>query len=279
LIASLPYVIAYPLRQTLLEKVPVKRIYLFNYTFLNYLKYLGLLAASEFFNSSIKDRSMVALFHKNLMESAVGKWNDYIRHVLIFLKQQNHTFFCSELPAYYESVETGNKAKKFKGEIEYQDANGDTQRIVQSGITSIGILINFRNRNLGHGTPPDDEKSQKLWDEYFPIFRSLLEQMNFAKDYPMYKKENGETFLLQSFSIELVENNQPSESNIWIQNVSGNTLNILPFFIVPGEVALTKDDKEQVFTYESYTGSTIKFFSPEGTEKLTSGKILDNVLS
>jgi tetratricopeptide (TPR) repeat protein len=277
LIASLPYVIAYPLRQTLLEKVPVKRIYLFNYTFLNYLKYLGLLAASEFFNSTIKDRSMVALFHKNLMESAFGKWNDYIRNVLIFLKQQNHTFFCAELPAYYESVETGNKSKKFKGEIEYQDANGDTQRIVQSGITSIGILINFRNRNLGHGTPPDDEKSQKLWDEYFPIFRSLLDQMSFAKDYPMYKKENGDTFLLQSSSIELVENNQPSESNIWIQNASGNTLNILPFFIVPGEVALTKDDKEQVFTYESYTGTTIKFFSPEGTEKLTSGKILDKL--
>ena len=277
LIASLPYVIAYPLRQTLLEKVPVKRIYLFNYTFLNYLKYLGLLAASEFFNSSIKDRSMVALFHKNLMESAFGKWNDYIRNVLIFLKQQNHTFFCAELPSYYESVETGNKSKKFKGEIEYQDANGDTQRIVQSGITSIGILINFRNRNLGHGTPPDDEKSQKLWDEYFPIFRSLLDQISFAKDYPMYKKENGDTFLLQSSSIELVENNQPSESNIWIQNASGNTLNILPFFIVPGEVALTKDDKEQVFTYESYTGTTIKFFSPEGTEKLTSGKILDKL--
>lgn len=59
LISSLPYVIAYPLKQTFLEKNPVKRIYLFNYTFLNYLKYLGLLSASEFFNSSIKDRSMV----------------------------------------------------------------------------------------------------------------------------------------------------------------------------------------------------------------------------
>jgi hypothetical protein len=102
-------------------------------TFLNYLKYLGLLSASEFFNSEIKDKGMVALFHKNLMETAFGKWNHYIRECLAFLKQQNHTFFYPELPAYYELVETGNKSKKYKGEIE-----------------SIGMLFNFRNRYLWH---------------------------------------------------------------------------------------------------------------------------------
>jgi hypothetical protein len=77
-------------------------------TILNYLKYLGLLSASEFFNSEIKDKGMVALFHKNLMETAFGKWNHYIRECLAFLKQQNHTFFYPELLAYYELVETGN---------------------------------------------------------------------------------------------------------------------------------------------------------------------------
>ena len=277
LIASLPYVIAYPLRQTLLEKYAPQRISYLKDTFLNYLKYLGLLTASEFFNSSINDRSMVALFHKNLMETAFGKWNDYIRNALIFLKQQNHSFFCTELPAYYELVETGNKVKKFKGEIEYQDANGDTQHIVQSSITSIGMLINFRNRYLGHGLTLDTEKSEELWALYFPIFRSLLEQMSFAQHYPMFKKEHGETYLLQSAVIESVEMSNSADANIWIQHTSGNTLNILPFFIVPGEVAMTKEDKAQVFTYESYTGKTIKFFSPEGIEKQTSGKILEKL--
>jgi tetratricopeptide (TPR) repeat protein len=277
LIASLPYVIAYPLKQTLLEKHASQRISYLKDTFLNYLKYLGLLTASEFFNSSINDRSMVALFHKNLMETAFGKWNDYIRNALIFLKQQNHSFFCAELPAYYELVETGNKAKKFKGEIEYQDANGDTQHIVQSSITSIGMLINFRNRYLGHGLTLDSEKSEELWALYFPIFRSLLEQMSFAQHYPMYKKEHGEAYLLQSAEIESIEIPHSTDANIWIQHASGNTLNILPFFIVPGEVAMIKEDKPQIFTYESYTGKTIKFFSPEGIEKQTSGKILDRL--
>ena len=276
-IDSLPYVIAYPLKRTLLEQHPWTRINLLKDTFLNYLKYLGLLSASEFFNSEIKDKGMVALFHKNLMETAFGKWNHYIRECLSFLKQENHKFFYPELLAYYELVETGNKSKKYKGEIEYQDANGDTQIIVQTSITSIGMLINFRNRYLGHGQTLDEDKSKALWSEYYPIFKNLLEQLSFTKDYPMLKREYGETYLLHSSEMTAVESNVVSNSNIWIQNKEGESFDILPFFIVPGEVSLAKDDKEQVLTYESYTGKTIKFFSPEGTEKQTSGKVLDRL--
>jgi tetratricopeptide (TPR) repeat protein len=277
LIASLPYVIAYPLQQTLIEKHPPQRINLFKDTFLNYLKYLGLLSASEFFNSDIKDKGMVLLFQQNLIETAFGKWNHYIRESLKFLKEHNHTFFCPELATYYELVETGNKSKKYKGEIEYEDGNGDTQIIVQSSITSIGMLINFRNRYLGHGLTLDAQKAEALWQEYFPIFRNLLEQLSFAKDYHMLKREDGNTYLLHSADITAVDSNIVSDSSIWIENKAGKVINILPFFIVPGQVSLVKEDKEQMLTYESYTGKTIKFFSPEGTEKQTSGKLLEKL--
>jgi hypothetical protein len=277
LINSLPYVIAYPLKRTLLEKNHWTKINLLKDTFLNYLKYLGLLSASEFFNSEIKDKAMVALFHKNLMETTFGKWNHYIRECLSFLKQQNHSFFYPELVAYYELVETGNKAKKYKGEIEYQDANGDTQIILQTSITSIGMLINFRNRCLGHAQTLDEDKSLALWNEYFPIFKHLLEQLNFTKEYPMLKREHGETYLLQSAEINTIESINKTTSNVWIENKEGKAFDILPFYIVPGEVSLAKEDKEQLLAYESYTGKTIKFFSPEGTEKQTSGKILDKL--
>ena len=50
LIASLPYVIAYPLKRTLLEKHEWTKINLLKDTFLNYLKYLGLLSTSLFFS-------------------------------------------------------------------------------------------------------------------------------------------------------------------------------------------------------------------------------------
>jgi tetratricopeptide (TPR) repeat protein len=178
--------------------------------------------------------------------------------------------------SYYEQVESGKKLTKYKGEIEYIDANGDVQ-LKKQETTAIGMLINFRNRYLGHGLTLDADASEKLWAEYFPIFRSLLEQMSFAKDYPMLKKEEGQTWLLQSSDIVATENKGITDENIWMQNISGNYLSILPFFIVPGELAIQSSEKAKLFTYESYTGKTIKFFSPEGIEKQTSGKILEKL--
>jgi tetratricopeptide (TPR) repeat protein len=276
LITSLPYVIAYPLRRTLAEKHLWTKVNLLKDTFLNYLKYLGLLSASEFFNSNLKDKKMVSLFQQALAEPSFGSWNQYIRETLQFLKEQQHAFFCAELVNYYEAVETGKKRKLYKGEIEYIDSNGDVQLKKQEA-TAIGMLINFRNRYLGHGLTLDEKAAQQLWDEYFPLFRTLLEQMQFASQYTMFKYEHGETYKMKSAEISTVEKGAQEAGNVWLENLQGEHMNILPFFVVPGEVSLAKEDKEQILTYESYTGKTIKFFSPEGTEKQSSGKILEKL--
>jgi tetratricopeptide (TPR) repeat protein len=276
LINSLPYVIAYPLKRTLLEKHPWTKINLLKDTFLNFLKYIGLITASEFFNSPLKDKKMVALFHSALAEPSFGSWNQYIRETLSYLKENNHSFFCSDLLSYYDLIESGKKRKLFKGEIEIIDANGDIQLKKQEA-TAIGMLINFRNRYLGHGLTLDEIDAVNHWEMYFPIFRELLAQMKFSEAYPMFKCEHGETFLLKSAEISLVEKGNQTSARVWIENPEGNSMDILPFFVVPGEVSLAKQDKEQLLTYESYTGKTIKFFSPEGTEKQTSGKILEKL--
>jgi len=243
---------------------------------LNYLKYLGLITATEFFNSDLKDKKMVALFHATLAEPSFGTWNLYIRETIAYLNQNNHRFFCPELPGYYETIETGKKRKLYKGEIEFIDGNGDVQLKKQEA-TAIGMLINFRNRYLGHGLTLDEDASKKLWDEYYPMFNQLLTQLNFPIEYPMFKHEHGETYLLQSNELSAIEKGNQISASVWMENPARQTMDILPFFIVPGELALTKEDKEQLLTYESYTGKTIKFFSPEGTEKQTSGKILEKL--
>lgn len=276
LISNLPYVIAYPLKRTLLEKHPWTKINLLKDTFLNYLKYIGLITASEFFNSPIKDKKMVALFQQALAEPSFGSWNQYIRETLSYLKENNHAFFCSDLLSYYDLIESGKKRKLFKGEIEIMDANGDIQ-IKKQEATAIGMLINFRNRYLGHGLTLDESDAVKHWEMYFPIFRELLVQLKFSVVYPMFKCEHGETYLLKSAEISLVEKGNQTSSRVWIENPESNSMDILPFFVLPGEVSIGKDDKEQLLTYESYTGKTIKFFSPEGTEKQTSGKVLEKL--
>lgn len=276
LISTLPYVIAYPLKRALAEKHAWTRVNLLKDTFLNYLKYLGLVAASEFFHSPLKDKKMVALFQQALAEPSFGSWNQYIRETLKYLNEKQHHFFCADLPKYYEAVETGNKRKLYKGEIEYIDSNGDVQLKKQEA-TAIGMLINFRNRYLGHGLTLDEKASQQLWEEYFPIFRTLLEQMQFAAHYPMFKNEHGETYRLLSSELTTQEKGTQTPARVWMENPQGESMDILPFFVVPGEVSLGKEDKEQILAYESYTGKTIKFFSPEGTEKQTSGKILEKL--
>ncbi len=276
IIQRLPYTIAYPLKRSIIEKYPWAKINLLKDTFLNYLKYLGLIIASEFFNSSLKDKKMVALFNQSLAEPSFGSWNHFIRETIKFLKANNHNFFCKELVEYYDAIETGKKRKLYKGEIQYIDENGDIQ-IIKQEATGIGMLINFRNLYLGHGLTLDEKDSMKLWNNYYPIFLSLLEQMEFAQNFRMYKFEHGDSYLLKTAELLQIDKGNQKSSRVWIENSNGETLEILPFFIVPGEVSLTKEDKEQLFTYESYTGRTIKFFSPEGTEKQTSGKILEKL--
>ena len=275
LLDSLPYVIAYPLQKTLEQSHYWTKLNLFKDTFLNYLKYLGLITASEFFNSDFKNRNMISLFQNTLAEPSFGTWNLFIRETLKFLEEQNHHFFCKELPEYYQHIETGKKRKLYKGEIQIINSNGEIELKKQQA-TAIGMLINFRNRYLGHGLTIDEDNSKTLWEEYSPIFFNLLEKMSFPSFYPMFKNEHGETIKLHSAQLKQIENKGPLTSKVWLEN-NGVKLDIIPFFIVPGELAISKEDKEQLLTYESYTGKSIKFFSPEGTEKQTSGKMLERL--
>jgi tetratricopeptide (TPR) repeat protein len=275
LLGGLPYIIAYPLKRTLDEGHYPTKINLLKDTFLNYLKYMGLVSASEFFNSELKNKNMVALFQEALSQPSFGTWNKYIRETLIFLKDANHQFFCPELLAYYDEVEAGPKRKLYKVSDEYINFQGETQ-FTKPESTAINMLIYFRNRFLGHAQTPNEVQAKVIWEEYSPIFLSLLQKMRFVSSYPMYKNEHGLTYKLQSAEILEVEHANPTVSKVWIEKGDAK-LDTVPFFIVPGELAISKEDKEQLLTYESYTGKTVKFFSPEGTEKQTSGKILERL--
>jgi tetratricopeptide (TPR) repeat protein len=279
LLSHLPYVIAYPLQQTLLEKNAPQRLNYFRDTFLNYLKYLGLLTASEFFNSPFKERKIVDLFLQNLAQPSFGSWNAFTRECLQYLKNQNHQFFCPDLAAYYEAVETGKKRKMYNGEIEVVDSyNGGETNYIKQTATGIGMLINFRNRYLGHGLTLDTTSSEKLWNEYFPIFRTLLEQLTFCEKFPMLKQESAVYYSLQGIEIKPFESNITIDANVSIYNRDTNlSMPIIPFFIIPGELAIENDEKANIMSYESNNGKTITFFSPEGITKQTSGKILERL--
>ena len=84
LISFLPYLIAFPLEKTLSEEHAWTKINLLKDTLLNYLKFLGLLTASEFFNSPFKDKNIIASFYKNLSHPSFGCWNAFLRETWQF---------------------------------------------------------------------------------------------------------------------------------------------------------------------------------------------------
>ena len=105
----------------------------------------------------------------------------------------------------------------------------------------------------------------------------MLELMKVFIDYPMYKQEENTKYILQSSEIYVAGSPEPSHSGIWVQSESGEKLPVLPFYIVPGEIGLETWGKAKVFIFESNTGKTIKFFSPEGIVRETSGILLEKL--
>ena len=148
LIDILPYVIAYPLKETLLQNDYEKRLHRMGYTFINFLKYLGLISISEFFNSDLKNRRIVDLFLSQLGEPSFGKWNAFIRDSYAILKKEEVKLIFPEYYEYYIQVENNDKKHSISEEI-IEDF-GEVNYSKKSGISSIGMLINFRNKYLGH---------------------------------------------------------------------------------------------------------------------------------
>ena len=277
LIASLPYVIAYPLKETLLQNDYEKRLHRLGYTFINFLKYLGLISISEFFNSNFKNRRIVDLFLSQLSEKpSTGKWNGFIRDCNAILEKEKIKLVFPEFYDFYIQIE--HKDKKFNISEEIIEDFGELNYSKKNGLSSIGMLINFRNKYLGHGTPINENQAKELWAFYYPIFQTLLVKLQNLSELSLYKKENGIVWKLAS-SVVSEENNLNQaidEEKVWLADNKDRKLSMVPFFINPSDFGDIKNET-QLLVYESYTGSTIKFFSPESIVKETSGAILQRL--
>jgi tetratricopeptide (TPR) repeat protein len=273
LIASLPYVIAYPLQDTFQQSDYEKKLHRLAYTFNNFLKYLGLISISEFIHSDFKSRKMIDLFESNIGEPSFGRWNQFIRESYALLSKEKIKLVFPEVYKFYQKA----NEKKFKIEVEMIDDFGDVNYSEKNGMTAIDMLINFRNKYLGHGTPLSDKQAKALWEYYYPIFKDLLQLMTAQLALHMYKKENNNCWKLQS--TEIMETDaapEIDEARVWLADDKGRKLPLIPFFIIP--TLLGDFEKEsKLMVYEAYNGQSIKFFSPENIVKETSGEILQRL--
>lgn len=246
IIETYPYFIAHPYKRALYEEDSFKRLHLLKEVFLNYLKYLGLLTASEYFNSNLKIGDINRAFVNFLIRPQFGHGNAFMRSAIKALNEHGHHWFVKELAGYYDEVETMPYATH--------------------GETSIGKLINFRNHYLGHSTVPSEEKCIELWKVNFSLLKDLLIKLDFCKNYTIVSRDKTVAWRLMGDEITQVNLRQKLKTNIAMLNANGEQLGLAPFFILPGE-AFTNEvsSKAKLMIYEQSTlkGGRIIFFSPE----------------
>ena len=259
IITTYPYFLAHPYKRALEEEDSFKRLHLLKEVFLNYLKYLGLLTASEYFNSDLKIGDINRAFKNFLYRPQFGHWNAFMRSAIQALNDNGHNWFVKELPGYYDEVETRPYA--------------------ETGETSIGKLIHFRNQYLGHSTVPATQKCEALWKEHFEILKALLIQLDFCKNYTIVSSDKTVSWRLMGDEITQVNLRQKLNSNVAILNAENQELSIVPFFILPGEYFIKEvSERAKLMLYEQNTGSRIVFFSPESVHGETNNeKVLEQL--
>jgi len=260
IIDTFPYFIAHPYHRALTETEPFKRIHLLKETFLNFLKYLGLVTASEYFSSDLKVKEINRNFKDFLFRPQFGFWNAFMRETVKALKENKHQWFVKELPGYYKKIESEKKAKKYNDQ------------------TGIGALINFRNKYLGHGMVPSTDRCEELWAENFAILKELLLEMEFCKNYSIVSKDRNIILRLMGNEITQVNLKVKLQSNVAILNPKNEQISVVPFFVLPGEYFIKEvSDNANLMVYEQNTGKRMVFFSPESISGETSGNVLEQL--
>ena len=260
IIDTYPYFLAHPYHRALTENEPFKRIHLLKETFLNYLKYLGLVTASEYFSSHLKVKDINRNFKQFLFRPQFGFWNAFMRETVKALKENKHQWFVKELPGYYKRIENEKKAKKYNNQ------------------TGIGALISFRNHYLGHGMVPSREKCDALWVENFAILKELLIEMEFCKNYSIISKDRNITLRLMGNEITQINLKTKLFSNVAMVNSKNEQISVVPFFVLPGEYFIKEvSDNAKLMVYEQNTGKRMVFFSPESISGETSGNVLEQL--
>ena len=276
LINSLPYVIAYPFKRMLDEADGRNRLELMAYSFLNLMKYIGLVVASEYFNSSIRSKELNELFRNNLYQPSFGNWNAFIRDAIKILSANNIQWIFPEIVDGYTLAELKN-SKKYTVESEYTDEDG-LLRLRKSDLTAIGALINFRNRYLGHGMPLSNDEYAELFSSTYPIYIDLLKSFSCLKAMNMIKTDRLNQYLLQGNEVKISSNEQLiKEDSIWIEQGDTKRLPLIPFYIIPGKFNAGHTDKTQVLVYEQNTGQRMVFYSPESIKAEATGEILERL--
>ena len=204
-----------------------------------------------------------------------------MREGISALEAEGHTWRFPEIGEAYRKVETAKKAKKYPTETTYTDDQG-LQAFRKVDGTAIGTLINFRNKYLGHGVPLNREQCAELYAHYKPILDDFLQGLVFAPDLTLVRAERTHLFRLTGTAPEEVDGRQPTvaeREKVWVEHSDGRRMELMPFFILPGQVAGVGVESG-VLVYEQFTGGKrLVFHGPDSSHGESVGEVLERLKS
>jgi hypothetical protein len=118
---------------------------------------------------------------------------DLIDRLYTLIAETNkNEWFDDYLPVLGKSNARIKKEKPFEVENSFTDEYGKIQKVKSMG-TPMQLLVNFRNKYLGHGTVISEEESLTIFNTYLPIYVRFLEQISFLNQLEI-KSENGVSY-------------------------------------------------------------------------------------
>jgi tetratricopeptide (TPR) repeat protein len=232
----------------------------------NILKYLALITEAEYLQSDHRDEGLNEIITRDLGRPAVGHWNKFLREGLSSMQSSNHEFFVTHLPDFYYSIELKKRAPKVsalgKG---YYDEDGEFQT-TKSDLTLVGALINYRNK-FAHGFNQPEKESRKEYNYYYDLLKQLLEKMDWTRQYPMFKRQDGRIYRIMGSEMSEASEDIPFEAletSMTLGGPQGEYMPLTPFFLVPKEFVAKTGEDEELLIYDQNTGKRIVYVSPQG---------------
>lgn len=169
-----PYPIARLLADYGAETNPNRRLRALIRAFAGLLKYLGLIAISDYLNGT-RDHPEInkLLTGKELERPSLGHWNHFLRQILLHFQKRGETPFVPPLMDFYFRASRGG-AK------------------VTRNVALIDDLIGLRNEIVHPDVEPPEEKILPYLQRYGPVFAQFFDACGFLADFPLILQTDGE---------------------------------------------------------------------------------------
>jgi tetratricopeptide (TPR) repeat protein len=271
-LANYPHLIAFPFKELIKRKEIASKNDAFKDVLTNILKYFALIAVTEYFRSNCGEEAINEIIERKLRRPLVSAWNDFLKAAVPALDLIEHKWFVPELCETFRKLEEfdGNKLKKAnkvrapgKG---FYDENKKFVSTTQP-MSRMATLIHFRNK-CAHGIRPPSKQATDEFNFHYGLLKDLLEDIKWCRDYPIYKRESNQAYLLMGAEISsstLALNEALFETNFIIRKAdTSSSLSLVPLFIVPSEFLDEVDKDENLLVYDQNTGKRIVYVSPAG---------------